>query len=269
MSVSLAARPSLSLLYRSITPKPFNNSFKSTTTTLISPILPVSQKRHSSIMTDTTPQRGFEKPALFICDIQEKFRHAIHEFDKVVSTTTKLLRFAHCLQIPIYITTQTRGKLGETVSELQPLLTKDGGGGGGGGGPHPLVAADLDKTLFGMYTPALASLFSSSPDKIPTHVALVGIESHICVTQTCLALRKRHPETKIYVMADGVSSCNKEEIPVALARLRQEGVVVTTSEGWMYECMGDAGIKEFREVVRIVKETGEGTREALRGLAKI
>ena len=71
------------------------------------------------------------------------------------------------------------------------------------------------------------------------------------------------------MIADGVSSCNKEEVPVALARLRQEGVTVTTSEGWMYECMADAGIKEFREVVKIVKETGEGTREALKALAKI
>jgi hypothetical protein len=41
-----------------------------------------------------------------------------------------------------------------------------------------------------------------------------------------------------------VSSCNKEEIPIALARLRVEGAVVTTSESWIYECMGDAGIEE-------------------------
>lgn len=189
-----------------------------------------------------------------------------HHHISSVSTTTKLLRFAHALHIPIYVTTQTRAKLGETVSELQPFLTqKDGGG----SSLHPLVAADLDKTLFAMYTPSLASLFSSSPSSIPSHIALVGIESHICVTQTCLALRKKHPNTKIYVIADGVSSCNKEEVPVALARLRQEGVTVTTSEGWMYECMGDAGIPEFREVVKIVKETAEGTRDALRALGPL
>ncbi|CCC12042.1 unnamed protein product [Sordaria macrospora k-hell] len=267
MSVSFAARPSLSLLYRNVDPRLCHKpSITRASSSAISHTLsPVSQRRQSSsssssIMSESTPQRGFEK-----------FRNAIYEFDKVVSTTTKLLRFAHALSIPIYITTQTRTKLGETVSELQAFLTtKDGGGGGGGGGgPHPLVAADLDKTLFGMYTPALASLFNSSPSSVPSHIALVGIESHICVTQTCLALRKKHPDTKIYVIADGVSSCNREEVPVALARLRQEGVTVTTSEGWMYECMGDAGIREFREVVRIVKETGEGTREALRGLAKI
>jgi hypothetical protein len=46
------------------------------------------------------------------------------------------------------------------------------------------------------------------------------------------------------VIADGVSSCNKEEVPIALARLRSEGVVVTTSESWLYECVGDAGLPE-------------------------
>lgn len=48
----------------------------------------------------------------------------------------------------------------------------------------------------------------------------------------------------MYILADGVSSCNPQEIPIALARLRQAGAVVTTSESWLYECMGDAGIAE-------------------------
>ncbi|KAK3391738.1 Isochorismatase-like protein [Sordaria brevicollis] len=250
MSVSFTARA----LYKSTTLKPIlRPSTFAFSTSVPSHSYSSSQKRLSSNMAAPAPQRGFEK-----------FRNAIYEFDKVVSTTSKLLSFAHTLSIPIYITTQTRSKLGPTVSELQPLLLSPDGV-----SPHPLVKADLDKTLFGMYTPALAALFAQNPEQVPSHIALVGIESHICVTQTCLALRKRHPGMKIYVIADGVSSCNKEEIPIALARLRQEGVTVTSSEGWMYECMGDAGIKEFREVVKIVKETGEGTKAALRALAKI
>lgn len=61
---------------------------------------------------------------------------------------------------------------------------------------------------------------------------VVGIESHICVTQTTLdLLREGH---KVYVVADGVSSCNALEVPIALARLRAEGAVVTSSEvSWM------------------------------------
>jgi hypothetical protein len=71
---------------------------------------------------------------------------------------------------------------------------------------------------------------------------------------------------KAYVLADGVSSCNKEEVKVALDRLRAEGVVVTTSEGWLYECMEDAGIAEFREISRLVRECKDETQNALRAL---
>ena len=76
----------------------------------------------------------------------------------------------------------------------------------------------------------------------PYQVAIVGIETHICVTQTALdLLAEGH---KVFVLADGVSSCHEGERGVALARLRNEGAVVTTSEGWLYECMGDASTDE-------------------------
>lgn len=96
---------------------------------------------------------------------------------------------------------------------------------------------------------------------MPSEIVIVGIESHICVTQTTLdALREGH---KVYILADGVSSCNKEEIPIALERLRREGAVVTTSESWIYECMGDAGIEEFKGIAGVVKEYSGQTKEVL------
>jgi hypothetical protein len=72
----------------------------------------------------------------------------------------------------------------------------------------------------------------------------------------------------VYIIADGVSSCNKEEVPIALARLRNEGAVVTTSESFLYECIGDASIPEFKDIIKIVKETGPSTKEVLQTLCK-
>ncbi|KAK2740080.1 hypothetical protein FQN55_009029 [Onygenales sp. PD_40] len=192
-------------------------------------------------------------PVLFICDIQEKFRPVIYEYPKLISTTVKLLKASIPLSIPIYVTTQNRARLGNTVSELTPYLSPS---------TNPNVRADVDKTLFSMVTPELAATLPSSTTNTPLDVIIVGIESHICVTQTTLDLLELGH--RVYVVADGVSSCNPEERGVALARLRDAGATVTTSESLMFEVLGDAGHKGFKEVSGLVKAEGEGTKGALK-----
>ncbi|KAJ8121275.1 hypothetical protein O1611_g10145 [Lasiodiplodia mahajangana] len=186
-----------------------------------------------------------------VCDLQDKFRNAIWQFDKILLTSQKLLRAAQILKIPVIATTQNGQKLGPIVAELQPLI-KD-------------AAVHADKTLFSMLIAEVTSHELLSSTTAPKReVAIVGIESHICVTQTALDLVARGH--KVYVLADGVSSCNEQEVPIALARLRAEGVVVTTSESWLYETMGDAGIAEFRDIAKLVRETASDTKTALSGL---
>lgn len=171
-----------------------------------------------------------------------------------ILSAQKVLRAAQILKIPTYVTTQNGAKLGSTVSELTDLIAG--------------AEVNADKTAFSMLrVPALETHFPAvlpPENKEQRQVAIVGIESHICVTQTSLDLLARGH--KVYVLADGVSSCNPEEIPIALDRLRAEGVTVTTTESWLYECMGDAAIPEFRDVAKLVKETSEGSKTVMRSL---
>ncbi|KAK8041988.1 Isochorismatase hydrolase [Apiospora rasikravindrae] len=204
-------------------------------------------------MTDTvTPSRRMSKsfvlqtlivvlfpvPGNSVCDLQDKFRNAIWQFDKILLTTQKVLRAAEVLQIPVYATTQSAAKLGGTVAELEPLLKS--------------AVCIEDKTRFSMWTPEVQRHFSvqQQQDTGKSDVVLVGIESHICITQTTLDL-----------LAEG-----HREVPLALDRLRAAGAVVTSSESWLYECMGDAAIPEFRDIAKVVKETGADTKAALGGL---
>jgi nicotinamidase-related amidase len=135
-----------------------------------------------------------------------------------------MIKAADILSIPVFVTTQNRAHLGDTSAEL----------------PVAAAVENTDKTVFSMWVPSIAAHFASSE---PSEIAIVGLESHICVTQTTLdVLAEGH---KVYVLADGVSSCNPQEVPLALARLRAAGAVITSSESFLYECMGDAAIPEY------------------------
>ncbi|KAF9249666.1 hypothetical protein DTO013E5_4273 [Penicillium roqueforti] len=193
-------------------------------------------------------------PALFICDIQEKFRNGIYEFPKLVLTAEKMLRAASALKIPVFVTTQNRAKLGNTVPELQQHLSDT----------H--VRADVDKTLFSMITPEIEKLLPA-PGSAPLDVIIVGIETHICVTQTTLDLLERGH--RVYILVDGVSSMNTEERGIALSRLRDAGAVVTSSESVLFEILGDASHEAFRAVSGLVKETKDNTKGALGVFSKI
>ncbi|KAL1957192.1 hypothetical protein VTO42DRAFT_6226 [Malbranchea cinnamomea] len=192
-----------------------------------------------------------KNPALFVCDIQEAFRPVIYEYPKLITTAIKLLRATKPLSIPIYVTTQNRARLGNTVSELASYLEAS----------NPNVRADLDKTLFSMLTPELKALLPDPTTSDPLDVILIGIESHVCVTQTALDLLAAGH--RVYIVADAVSSAHAEERTVALARLRDAGAIVTTSEGVLFEIMADAKVPCFKEISKLVKETSKETEAAL------
>ncbi|KAH6888554.1 Isochorismatase-like protein [Thelonectria olida] len=194
--------------------------------------------------TSAPTELRFKNPAILVCDIQDKFRTAIYEFDRIVLTTQKLLHFSKAFAVPVITTTQMSAKLGPTVPAIADLLPAP---------PH-------DKTRFSMFIPPVAAQLAQ-----PSHIALVGIESHICITQSALDLRDAGHH--VYVIADGVSSCNPGEVGVALARLRAEkGITVTSSESWMYECVGDASHPGFKGLIKVVKGSMAETQKVWEAL---
>jgi len=189
------------------------------------------------------------KPAFFVCDIQERFRPAIHEFTCMVATSRRLLEIARLFKVPVLATEQNPRALGSTVTELD--LSKLG----------DLHVGTYPKTKFSMFLPEVHAKLNEH--RIQS-VVLFGIESHVCILQTAIDLLQNG--YNVHVVADAVSSCNREEIPIALARLSQAGAVITTSESLAFQLMGDAGSENFKEFSSLVKAEKQATASSLRAL---
>lgn len=167
-------------------------------------------------------------------------------------TVNKMIQVAKVTGVPMIVTTQNAKSLGETVPEVDLE------------GLGPLHLGTFDKTLFSMATPEVLSMLQRYNIKT---VILMGIEAHICVLMTCLDFLSLGYE--VHVLADGVSSSNKEEIPIAFDRLRQAGVVIATSESVAFQLQVDCAKPNFKIFAKTIKEEKERTREVLQALLPV
>ncbi|KAI8333599.1 Isochorismatase-like protein [Chlamydoabsidia padenii] len=177
--------------------------------------------------------------ALFVCDIQERFKGTIWQFPSVVSVAGKMLKASKHLDIPVVVTEQYPKGLGTTVNELD---ISD-------------ATLCLPKTKFSMFLPEVQQVLQKHNTK---SILLLGIESHVCVLQTALDLLDNSYD--VHVLADGVSSSNPPEIDIALDRMKQAGAVITTSESALFQLVQDAKHEKFKGVSNLVKEHAEATK---------
>ncbi|AAW43397.2 conserved hypothetical protein [Cryptococcus deneoformans JEC21] len=192
------------------------------------------------------------KTLMLICDVQERFRSAIYGFDAMTSSICKLVKATRVLEVPTFVTEQNPKALGSTVEEITSLLDR-----------KDLNQGVIAKTKFSMVTEDTIEAIDFSKYNC---FILTGIESHICVLQTALDLLQYRTKPKVYLAADAVSSCNKEEVPIALRYLQQQGVEVTSSESLIYRLLGDAKEPTFKYIAKLTKEEKENTTHNLQVL---
>ena len=146
------------------------------------------------------------------------------------------------MDIPLIVTEQYPKALGSTCLELDISKAK-------------LLVA---KTKFSMFVPEVQNYLKQS--KIKSAV-LFGIESHICVLQSCLDLLENGYQ--VYIIRDGISSCNQQEIPISVELMRKAGAIITTSESLMFQLVGDASHPKFKEISGLVKDNKMETKDGL------
>jgi nicotinamidase-related amidase len=170
------------------------------------------------------------RAALVVVDVQEAFRPAVVEFDRVAHNAAVLVEGAQILGLPVVATEQYPKGLGHTVPEVADRLD----------GVEP-----LEKVCF-------SATDADGFDLDGREQALVcGIESHVCVSQTAHALLDQGLE--VHVARDAVSSRTEENRELGLHKMESSGAIVTSVETALFELLGAAGSDEFKRVQGLVK----------------
>ncbi len=171
-----------------------------------------------------------DRTTLVIVDVQEGFRRAIPDFERVAKATATLIEGAEVLGVPIVITEQYPKGLGETASEVAEQLPE---------GTEPLEkvrfsAAEADGFDLGGRDQAL----------------VCGIETHVCVSQTAIDLLEA--DVEVQVPLDGVGSRTEENKRVGLHKMERAGAILTSVEAALFELLGGAGTDEFKRVQKLI-----------------
>jgi nicotinamidase-related amidase len=171
---------------------------------------------------------------LVMIDIQDKLVDVMpkNEIKKVIDVSNILLQASKLLDIPLLYTEQYPKGLGTTVKELKSLL------------PHPAIEK---KTFSCLDEPK----FKSALVKSRPQIILCGLETHICILQTALALKAMGKE--VFVVEDATLSRSSLHHQNAIARLRSEGIVITNAESVMFEWLRAAEGDHFKAIAKLIK----------------
>ena|SRR5690554_239719 len=175
-----------------------------------------------------------EKTGLVIVDVQGRLAGLVHESAALLSNIRALIQGCQILKLPIIWLEQSPQALGPTAPELTALLT----------GNQPIEKHTFNGCDNSDFSMAVA-------DSKMRQWLVCGIEAHICVYQTALGLLAKNYEVE--VVADCVSSRAKANLDLALNKLQNKGVGLTSVEMCLYELLKDARKEQFKKILPLIK----------------
>ena len=171
---------------------------------------------------------------LLVVDVQVKLIEKIYKKKELILNIKRLINVFNTLKLPIIITEQYPKGLGVTIDSIIKDSTS---------------CDKIEKTTFSCLAEInfkeLLNLYKKK------QIIICGIESHICVLQTALELKKN--KNQVFVISDSISSRNKESHDLALNRFNLNKVSILNSEMLIFELLRDSKHKNFRELSFLIK----------------
>ena len=177
---------------------------------------------------------GKDEAVLVIVDIQEKLAAVMGKRQKVLDNCLHLIEAAKLLHIPIILTEQYPKGIGHTVKEIREALP---------------FYEPLEKITFSCCKgPSfLDSLVSTGRKK----VILAGMETHVCVLQTCIGLLNEG--YTVHTVVDAVCSRAEDNFAAGIEFMRDAGAVITCAETALFQLLEKAGTEEFKIIAKRIK----------------
>jgi len=180
------------------------------------------------------PRLELSRSLLVIIDVQGKLAHLVHEKEILHANLRRLVRCAGVLGMPVLWAEQNPAGLGPTIPEVAELLSTLK--------PFPKMTFSCVKN-----DEFEKALVRSGKKQI----LVAGIEAHVCVYQTVSDLLQQGYEP--HVISDAVSSRLESNRKTGLDRMVTEGAVISSTEMAIFELLGTADRKDFREIVKLLK----------------
>ena len=175
-----------------------------------------------------------EDAVLAVVDIQERLAVVMSEKEKVVNNALHLIEAAKLLSIPVILTEQYSKGLGQTVGEIREALPSY----------HP-----VEKLTFSCCgEPAFLKALASTGKK---KIILCGMETHVCVLQTCIGSLKEG--YTVHAVSDAICSRSKENFKTGIEFMRDAGAVISGTETVLFQLLERAGTEEFKTISKRIK----------------
>lgn len=168
-----------------------------------------------------------------LVDVQERLMPVIDGREELERRLAAFLEGVNILNLPMIWAEQYMKGLGPTITSVAAVAK----------------GAPIDKLTFSCC--GAPEVTEQLRHINPETVLVVGIETHVCVLQTCLDLITDDYQPVLIV--DCTGSRHPIDREMALRRLEQAGVVLTTVESVLFELLGQAGSDEFKAISRVVK----------------
>jgi len=171
---------------------------------------------------------------LIAVDIQERLLGHIDDYTHLEECMRLLLEGVALFNIPLVLNEQYPKGLGHTVLSLKSVM-------------HDAVA--MEKVTFSCCQNLTTREKILSMNK--KSAIVFGIETHVCVLQTCLDLLEM--EIQPFLVVDCVGSRKRSDLDTAILRMVQAGVIPTTYESVLFELCGSAKHPAFKVMSQLVK----------------